>query len=217
MNDECTPVLNTGLRGVDVASSKICDVQGKKGKLIYRGYRIEDLAENTTFEEVCYLLLHERLPERQTLATFDDRLKHKRRIPDSVVTLLKHLPKSMDPMDVLQAATPLLVQADEKAGTENREDVVNSAEYLIAGLSSLIAAWDRIRNDKSPVTPDTSLGHAAACRTFIQCIHVYRPSGSVHQSPHLCRHHRSHRQPVRPAARRRQCPGHENAHEDRFG
>jgi len=161
MNDECTPVLNTGLRGVDVASSKICDVQGKKGKLIYRGYRIEDLAENTTFEEVCYLLLHERLPDRQSLAAFDERLKHKRRIPDSIVTLLKHLPKSMDPMDVLQAATPLLVQADENAGTENLEDVVNSAEHLIAGLSSLIAAWDRIRNDKSPVTPDNSLGHAA--------------------------------------------------------
>lgn len=161
MNDECTPVLNTGLRGVDIASSKICDVQGKKGKLIYRGYRIEDLAENTTFEEVCYLLLHERLPARQALAAFDDRLKHKRRIPDSIVTLLKHLPRSMDPMDVLQAATPLLVQADENAGTENLEDVVNSAEHLIAGLSSLIAAWDRIRNDKSPVTPDPSLGHAA--------------------------------------------------------
>ncbi len=161
MNDECTPVLNTGLRGVDIASSKICDVQGKKGKLIYRGYRIEDLAENTTFEEVCYLLLHERLPDRQALAAFDDRLKHKRRIPDSIVTLLKHLPRSMDPMDVLQAATPLLVQADENAGTENLEDVVNSAEHLIAGLSSLIAAWDRIRNDKSPVTPDPSLGHAA--------------------------------------------------------
>lgn len=161
MNDECTPVLNTGLRGVDVASSKICDVQGKKGKLIYRGYRIEDLAENTTFEEVCYLLLHERLPDRQALAAFDDRLKHKRRLPDSIVNLLKHLPRSMDPMDVLQAATPLLVQADETAGTENLKDVVNSAEHLIAGLPSLIAAWDRIRNDKSPVTPDTSLGHAA--------------------------------------------------------
>lgn len=161
MNDECTPVLNTGLRGVDVASSKICDVQGKKGKLIYRGYRIEDLAQNTTFEEVCYLLLHERLPGKQALADFDHRLRQKRRLPESILTLLKLLPRSMDPMDVLQAATPLLVQADENPGSESVEDVVNSAEHLIAGLSTLIAAWDRIRNGNDPVAPDSALGHAA--------------------------------------------------------
>jgi citrate synthase len=161
MNDECTPVLNTGLRGVDVASSKICDVQGKKGKLIYRGYRIEDLAQNTTFEEVCYLLLHERLPGKQALADFDGRLRRKRRLPESILTLLQHLPRTMDPMDVLQAATPLLVQADENAGSESVEDVVNSAEHLIAGLSTLIAAWNRIRNGSDPVAPDNTLGHAA--------------------------------------------------------
>jgi citrate synthase len=161
MNDECTPVINTGLRGVDVASSKICDVKGKEGKLIYRGYRIEDLAENATFEEVCYLLLHERLPDEQALAAFDNRLKQKRPIPESIVTLLKTLPRSMTPMDMLQAATPLLIQADENAGKQTPADTQNSAEHLISGLSTLIAAWDRIRNGRSPVAPDTSLGHAA--------------------------------------------------------
>jgi citrate synthase len=161
MNDECTPVINTGLRGVDVASSKICDVKGREGKLIYRGYRIEDLAENATFEEVCYLLLHERLPDEQALAAFDNRLKQKRPIPESIVTLLKTLPRSMTPMDMLQAATPLLIQADENAGKQILADTQNSAEYLISGLSTLIAAWDRVRNDRFPVAPDTSLGHAA--------------------------------------------------------
>ncbi|MCF8076215.1 MAG: citrate (Si)-synthase [Desulfotignum sp.] len=161
MNDECTPVINTGLRGVDVASSKICDVKGKEGKLIYRGYRIEDLAENATFEEVCYLLLHERLPDEQALAAFDNRLKQKRPIPESIVTLLKTLPRSMTPMDMLQAATPLLIQADKNAGNQTPADAQNSAEHLISGLSTLIAAWDRVRNGRSPVAPDTSLGHAA--------------------------------------------------------
>lgn len=161
MNDECTPVMNTGLRGVDVASSKICDVQGKAGKLIYRGYRIEDLAENATFEEVCYLLLHEHLPDKKALTAFDKRLKQKRHIPESIVTLLKNLPRSVTPMDMLQAATPLLIQTDENAGNETLADTLNSAEYLISGLSTLIAAWDRIRNDRSPLEPDTSLGHAA--------------------------------------------------------
>lgn len=161
MNDECTPVINTGLRGVDVASSKICDVKGREGKLIYRGYRIEDLAENATFEEVCYLLLHERLPDEQALAAFDNRLKQKRPIPESIVTLLKTLPRSMTPMDMLQAATPLLIQADENAGKQTPADAQNSAEYLISGLSTLIAAWDRVRNGRTPLAPDTSLGHAA--------------------------------------------------------
>jgi citrate synthase len=161
MNDECTPVINTGLRGVDVASSKICDVKGREGKLIYRGYRIEDLAENATFEEVCYLLLHERLPDEQALAAFDNRLKQKRPIPESIVTLLKTLPRSMTPMDMLQAATPLLIQADENAGKQTPADTQNSAEHLISGLSTLIAAWDRIRNGRTPLAPDTSLGHAA--------------------------------------------------------
>jgi citrate synthase len=161
MNDECTPVLNTGLRGIDIASSKICDVRGKEGKLIYRGYRIEDLAENATFEEVCYLLLYERLPGKQELADFDARLKQKRRLPENLVPLLKSLPKKMNPMDVLQMAAPMLIQTDGNAGKENMEHVLYSAENLIAGLSTIIAAWDRIRKFQAPVMPDNTLGHAA--------------------------------------------------------
>ncbi|MCF8092913.1 MAG: citrate (Si)-synthase, partial [Desulfotignum sp.] len=130
MNDECAPVLNTGLRGVDVASSKICDVRGKEGKLIYRGYRIEDLASNATFEEVCFLLLYERLPGSQELADFDTGLKQKRRLPENLLPLLKSLPKKMNPMDVIQLTTPMLIQTDGNEGTENMEDVLHSAENL---------------------------------------------------------------------------------------
>jgi citrate synthase len=161
MNDECTPVLNTGLRGIDVASSKICDVRGKEGKLIYRGYLIEDLAENATFEETCFLLLYERLPKKQELADFDASLKQKRRLPENLLPLLKSLPKKMNPMDVIQIAAPMLIQTDGNAGRENMEEVLYSAENLIAGLSTIIAAWDRIRSFKAPVMPDNTLGHAA--------------------------------------------------------
>jgi len=63
--NECMSILNTGLRGVDVASSKICDVRGKEGKLIYRGFLVQDLAKRTGFEEVCFLLLYERLPKKR--------------------------------------------------------------------------------------------------------------------------------------------------------
>lgn len=161
MNNECTPVLNTGLRGVDIASSKICDVQGKEGKLIYRGYLIQDLAEKTSFEEICFLLLYERLPGKDELSDFSQSLVSKRKIPGNIFDLMGSLPKDMNPMDVLQIASPMLIQTDANAGKKGMENTLYSAENLIAGLATITAAWDRIRNGKSPVEPDDSLGHAA--------------------------------------------------------
>ena len=162
MNENvCTPVLNTGLRGVDVASSKICDVRGKEGKLIYRGYLIEGLAQKTSFEETCFLLLYERLPKAQELTDFDQSLRSKRRIPENLFPFLASLPRDMDPMDVLQMATPLLMQTDANVGKQGIENTLYSAENLIAGLPTITAAWDRIRNNLDPVAPDNNLNHAA--------------------------------------------------------
>ena len=164
----CTPVeKNTGLRGIEVASSKICDVRGKEGKLIYRGYSIEGLAEKASFEETCFLLLYERLPQKKELTDFDQSLKSKRRVPENLFPLLKSLPPDMNPMDVLQMATPLLIQTDANAGKEGMENTLYSAENLIAGLPTITAAWDRIRNSKEPIAPDNSLSHAA---NFLQGI-----------------------------------------------
>ena len=159
--DECLPVMNTGLRGIDVASSKICDVQGKAGKLIYRGYLIQDLARKGTFEEVCFLLLYERLPQREELVDFRQRLNEKRYIPENVYSLLKSLPPDMNSMDVLQLATPLLIQNDPNAEALEINYALKSAENLIAGMATLTAAWERIRNQKDIVQPDPKLGHAA--------------------------------------------------------
>ena len=94
--DECVPVMkNTGLRGVDVASSKICDVRGKEGKLIYRGFLIEELAKSSTFEEVCFLLLYERLPKAEELKDFQQSLISKRSVPENIFAFLKSLPSDM--------------------------------------------------------------------------------------------------------------------------
>ncbi|MDD9304117.1 MAG: citrate (Si)-synthase [Desulfobacter sp.] len=154
-------VLNTGLRGVDVASSKICDVQGKEGKLIYRGYLIQDLAQRASFEEICFLLLYERLPSKKELDDFSKSLADKRQIPDNIFELMSSLPPGTNPMDVLQMATPMLIQNDPNAGQKGMEHTLFSAENLIAGLATLTAAWERIRNKKAPVAPDKSLSHAA--------------------------------------------------------
>ncbi|WP_457551534.1 citrate/2-methylcitrate synthase [Desulfobacula sp.] len=161
MDDCILPVMNTGLRGVDVASSKICDVQGKKGKLIYRGYLIEDLAKNAGFEEICFLLLYERLPKKQELEDFSLSLKQKRKIPNNIFSFLKTLPVKMNPMDVLQIVTPLLMQTDQTIGEPGIENALFSAENLIAGIATITAAWDRIRNNRPVVLPDDDLNHAA--------------------------------------------------------
>ncbi len=159
--DECIPTLNTGLRGIDVASSKICDVQGKEGKLIYRGYLIQDLAEKASFEEICFLLLYERLPQKKELEDFQESLKQKRSVPENVYSFLKTLPVDMNPMDVLQMATPLLIQNDPTVNESKIESTLYSAENLLAGLATITAAWDRIRNNKEIILPNSDLNHAA--------------------------------------------------------
>lgn len=154
-------ILNTGLRGIDVASSKICDVRGKEGKLIYRGFLVQDLAKKAGFEEVSFLLLYERLPNKEELLDFTQSLKQKRRIPDNIFTVLRALPPTMNPMDVLQAATPLLIRNDKTVGEPGIENTLYSAENLIAGLATITAAWDRIRNNREIVPPHDDLSHAA--------------------------------------------------------
>ncbi len=155
------PVMDTGLRGVKIASSKICDVKGKEGKLIYRGFLIEDLAKNASFEEICFLLLYERLPKSQELDEFTQSLKLKRNVPENIFSFLKTLPMDMNPMDVLQMATPLLVQNDKTAEEPGIGNILFSAENLIAGMPTITAAWDRIRNKKEVVPPNNDLNHAA--------------------------------------------------------
>ncbi|WP_291348642.1 citrate/2-methylcitrate synthase [Desulfobacula sp.] len=172
--DECiSPVMDTGLRGVDVASSKICDVQGKEGKLIYRGFLIEDLARNASFEEVCFLLLYERLPKKQELENFNQSLKQKRKVPENIFSFLKALPSDMNPMDVLQITIPLLMQTDQTVGKPEIETVLFSAENLIAGIATITAAWDRIRNKKKVVLPDNDLSHAA---NFLYMLNNEKPN-----------------------------------------
>ena len=83
--EECRPILNTGLRGFTVATSRISDVDGTAGKLIYRGYLVKELAENATFEEVAYLLLFEKLPNPQELKSFNEQLARERPLPPEMI------------------------------------------------------------------------------------------------------------------------------------
>ncbi len=155
------PVMNTGLRGASVASTKISNVDGALGKLIYRGYLVAELADRASFEEVVYLLLYESLPTREELTQFKQQLKHRQRVPESIFGFMKCLPTSSKPMDVFQAAIPLLAQADARVGEQTIESALESALNLIAGFPLLVAAWERIRNGKSVVEPRDDLDHGA--------------------------------------------------------
>ncbi|MDQ5987582.1 MAG: Citrate synthase [Syntrophus sp. SKADARSKE-3] len=151
---------NIGLRGVTVADTKISNIDGQNGVLIYRGYRIEELAQNSTFEETAYLLLHDDLPTVSQLEGFTKRLVSARQVPEFVFDALKRLPRTAHPMDVLQAAVPMLAAADPNLTDESREANIVKAVSLIARLAAVVAGWQRIRNGKEPLPPDESLNHA---------------------------------------------------------
>ncbi len=154
-------IINTGLRGITVASTKISDVQGKAGKLIYRGYLIQELAQKSSFEEIVYLLLYEHLPSADQLEGLKRELKKARSLPQDVIRALQTCPADAQPMDVLQAAVALMAPHDPDLEDESREATMKMGIRLIARMASLVAAWDRIRNGLEVIAPDQDLDHAA--------------------------------------------------------
>jgi citrate synthase len=154
-------IINTGLRGVTIASTRISDVDGNAGKLIYRGYLVSDLAKRATFEEICHLLLYEKLPDADELKEFKARLVAERHIPTEMVTALKSRPADALPMDILQAGVSMLANHDADTADPSREASLRMAIRLIAKLPIVLAVWERIRSGKDPVKPSLDLDHAA--------------------------------------------------------
>ncbi len=159
--EEQQKILNTGLRGVTIASTRISDVDGNAGRLIYRGYLVQDLADRASFEEVAHLLIYERLPGEKELEQFRSRLAAERHIPDEMVAALKTRPSGALPMDILQAGVCMLADHDPDIREQSREASDRMAVRLIAKFPVLLAAWERVRTGKPVVSPRTDLGHAA--------------------------------------------------------
>ncbi|MFA9498454.1 MAG: citrate/2-methylcitrate synthase, partial [Deltaproteobacteria bacterium] len=159
--EACQPILNTGLRGFKVATTRVGDVDGTAGRLIYRGYLVQDLAGKVSFEEVAYLLLYESLPQKTELENFKKQLVSERSVPPGIIAALGTIPKDALPMDVLQASTALLAHHDPDAREHSPEAALRMGIKLIAKFPTIVAAWDRIRNNKKPLDPDPELGHAA--------------------------------------------------------
>jgi citrate synthase len=128
-----------GLEDVVAASSAICYLDGDRGVLAYCGYDIHDLARSASFEEVCYLLWHGRLPTRAELGDLQSQLAAARPLAESTLRLIKQLPVS-DGMDMLRTLTSALGQFDPEAGDNSQSAIARKAVRLTAQLSSLVAA-----------------------------------------------------------------------------
>ena len=152
--------LHRGLRDVYIDRTESSYIDGNKGKLLYRGYKIDDLAEHSSFEEAIYLLLYGSLPTRSQVDAFDAELKANRTLPDEILEVIK-LTKHAHPMDVLRTAVSALSAydgevADNSSGATSRKGI-----RLTAKAPTVVAAHVRIREGKPPVPPDSSLSHAA--------------------------------------------------------
>ena len=151
---------NIGLRNIPIADTKISLIDGEKGKLIYRGFDVLDLTKNSNFEECCFLLLHDHLPNKIEFNEFTTKLKEARTIPEQMQKNMRNWRKNAHPMDVLQAFVAALAGYYDEQGSE-KEISQQRAINLISKVPTIIASWERVRNGKDPIQPDSELSHAS--------------------------------------------------------
>jgi len=152
--------IHRGLKGVYFDRSRVCFIDGRAGELRYRGYSIHDLAEHSSFEETCSLLLKGELPNREQSNRFDSELKAARKLPPEIYKLIE-LVKAAHPMDVLRTAVSALGAFDPEVADNSPEATVRKGVRLASQVPMIVAAHEHIRNGRAPVAPDASLGHAA--------------------------------------------------------
>ena len=162
-----------GLEGVVATTSSICYIDGEQGILAYRGIDIHELADNSTFEETCYLLWYGKLPTRDELRGLRDRLAEERKLDSSIYERLKDVPKNALPMDMLRTMVSTLSFFDPDEKSNSREANLNKSIRLTSQIAMIVAAYDRVRKGKPVIEPDRSLSHAA---NFLLMLNGERPS-----------------------------------------
>ena len=173
---------NIGLRGIEVADTRISNIDGEKGKLIYRGYDIVELTNKSSFEETAYLLLYDNLPTKKQLREFNSKLIDARYIPKQMQKNMGNWRKDADPMDMLQAFVAALAgYYDEEFS--NKDASYDRAINLIAKVPTIVASWQRIRNNLDIIDPDPSLSHAA---NFLYMMSGKKPDSEVERIFDVC-------------------------------
>jgi citrate synthase len=172
-------VAPKGLEGIVATTSGICYIDGEAGVLAYRGYDIHELAELSTFEEVCYLLWFGRLPKADELRQLKARMAEARTLDPAIVKALQVVPKNVPPMDVLRTVTSELSYYDPENTKNDHDANVNKAIRLTSQIPMLVANYDRLRNGKPLVEADRSLSHAA---NFLLMLNGSAPSATAERA-----------------------------------
>jgi len=166
------PPPAAGLEGVVACSSDICLVDGLAGRLLYRGYDAIALAEQSTFEEVAYLLWHGRLPDRDALAWFRDELAVTEQYSRETLMVLRLFPATASPMAVLRTAVSALAHRDEDGDDVSREACLRKAQCLLVNLPWFVTSHHRLRSGQEPILP---LPEKSIAWNFLYTLHGEEP------------------------------------------
>jgi citrate synthase len=164
-----------GLEDVVATSSAICYLDGERGVLAYCGYDIHDLAKSATFEEVCFLLWHRRLPSRAELGDLQSQLAAGRALPEPIIRLMRSLPP-VDGMDALRTVTSALAHYDSDLADVSPQAQYRKAVRLTAQVGTIVATWGRLQNGGGPLAPDPAMSHAAS---FLYLLSGERPNATA--------------------------------------
>lgn len=149
-----------GLEGVPAAQSSISFVDGQQGKLEYRGIRIEDLAQKSSFLETSYLLIWGQLPTKEELTAFEHEVRHHRRIKYRIRDMMKCFPESGHPMDALQASAAALGLFYSRRDLDNPAYIRDAVVRLLAKIPTMVAAFELMRKGNDPVRPRDDLDYS---------------------------------------------------------
>jgi citrate synthase len=168
-----------GLEGVVAANSSICYIDGDAGVLAYRGIDIHELADNSTFEEVCYLLWFGRLPKRAELDDLNKKLAAERKMDEHIYDLMRQIPKTATPMEVLRTAVSALSFYDKEAEAVDHDANLHKAIRLTSQIAMIVGGFDRIRKGRPVTPPDPGLSHAA---NFLLMLNGEKPSPTAEKA-----------------------------------
>lgn len=177
------PYINKGLAGIIAFSTTKSSIDGQKGELIYSGYNIDDLAEHATFEEVCFLLWNDRLPDADELEELKKALIEHRELPEAVLNYIKTTDKKSEPMAVLRTAVSMLADYDETRGKFDSDLFNSQAIAITAKIPTIIAAFDRSRKDKDIIAP---LDSGSTAFNFLYMLNGEEPGEQAEKTMDLC-------------------------------
>lgn len=172
-----------GLEGIVAAHTRLSDVKGDIGQLIYCGYDIDELAGKVTYEEVVHLLHHNHLPNAHELAEFKATLAGFRDLPKGVIEIIQKLPKDTPPMHAIRTGVSALGCFDTAAEDDSMHAQRRKALRLIAQIPVITAYFHRHRQGKSLLPSDPTLGEAA---NFLYLINGEKPSAEMESTMDMC-------------------------------